>query len=220
MAKGMGSGRRALVVEDNVLLAELITSLVESLGFETRRATSVTEALERLDDFKPDVALVDLDLGAGPTGLDLLAAIEKTAPNVAAVILSAHRSPQLVSEGPWPSARKTPYLVKQDITSSKIIGTALKAALDGKPFDNPTEATAPVVQVTPAQAEVLRLMAAGMSNKQIADYRGSTMRAVEQLVHRTFAALGLSTHDNLNPRVEAVRKYRDSEVIVRAHQTH
>jgi CheY-like chemotaxis protein/anti-sigma regulatory factor (Ser/Thr protein kinase) len=54
--------RRVLVVDDNQDAAEMLSALAEHRGHTTRRASDATSALALLDDFSPDVALLDLGL--------------------------------------------------------------------------------------------------------------------------------------------------------------
>lgn len=45
--------------------------------------------------------------------------------------------------------------------------------------------------------------------------RGTTLRATESLVHRTFAALGIEQDKRMNARVLAVRLWQQGKVIVK-----
>ena len=58
------TGLRVLVVDDNVDGAEMLATLVESLGHDTRVALDGLSALEIAEDMRPDVALLDLGLPA------------------------------------------------------------------------------------------------------------------------------------------------------------
>jgi hypothetical protein len=49
-----------------------------------------------------------------------------------------------------------------------------------------------------------------MTNKQIADARGTTLEAAEALIARTMRAMGLDANADANLRVLAVRQYLDS----------
>ena len=61
--------------------------------------------------------------------------------------------------------------------------------------------------LTRTQLEVLRAIALGWSNAEIARRRGSSLRSVEKLITRTFEALGVNHHPELNPRVAATQLY-------------
>ena len=62
----------ALVVDDDDFTRTLVTSMVESFGYDVvGTAGAVTEAMRIAHENHPRLAVVDLDLGEGPTGLDL-----------------------------------------------------------------------------------------------------------------------------------------------------
>jgi len=67
----------------------------------------------------------------------------------------------------------------------------------------------PLGQLTATQIDILRLMALGWSNAEIAERRGSTQRSVEQMVHKIFRALGVKDDPRKNARVEAVKLYAE-----------
>jgi CheY-like chemotaxis protein len=63
---------KILVVEDEALLAMELETIIEECGHEVAGwATSLTEARRLLEHAKPDVALVDIHLADGPTGVDV-----------------------------------------------------------------------------------------------------------------------------------------------------
>ena len=61
--------------------------------------------------------------------------------------------------------------------------------------------------ISRSQIQVLQLMAAGLSNQQIADQRGTTIRAVENLIKRALEAAGIDDSQGLHTRVSASREY-------------
>jgi DNA-binding NarL/FixJ family response regulator len=71
------------------------------------------------------------------------------------------------------------------------------------------------ITITSGQAEILRMIADGLSNAAIAEARGITLRAAEALIQRTFAALGVNGDSNINPRVAAVRMWQQGKVAVK-----
>jgi two-component system, chemotaxis family, chemotaxis protein CheY len=80
-----------LVIEHNWHLRKLIKANLEALGFEVREAVSKRHGLQRLEEGRPDLILLDLDL---PAGMDLLSALRgRYAADPVPVILIAGEPP-------------------------------------------------------------------------------------------------------------------------------
>jgi hypothetical protein len=71
------------------------------------------------------------------------------------------------------------------------------------------------ILISKTQAELLQLIAQGLSNQAIAEKRGTTLRAVEALVNRTYEALNLKVNNSRNLRVEAVKLWKSSKINVK-----
>ena len=56
------SGRKVLVVDDNVDSADMTALLLENIGYEVRTAYAGNAALDQADAFRPDIVLLDLGL--------------------------------------------------------------------------------------------------------------------------------------------------------------
>lgn len=204
------SRARILVVEDDRFEQKLIAELVTGLGYDVRSAANGAEAFATVGEFAPDCVVLDLDLGSRPTGLEVLAVLRRRHPHLPAVVLTAYGSPHLVENDAQLPADCS-YLVKSRLASPEDLRTAIERALDHR---SPVRRMAPdLPAVTRSQAEVLRLLAAGASNEEIANVRGSSKRAVELVVQRVYKRLGVD--DTSNPRVEAARIYMRSGVTVR-----
>ncbi|MBN9034860.1 MAG: response regulator [Rhizobiales bacterium] len=68
----MNEPLKILIVEDEALLAMELESLIEENGHEVAGwATSLAEAQQVLGQVKPDIALVDIHLADGPTGVEV-----------------------------------------------------------------------------------------------------------------------------------------------------
>ncbi|HLP23309.1 MAG TPA: helix-turn-helix transcriptional regulator [Microbacteriaceae bacterium] len=61
------------------------------------------------------------------------------------------------------------------------------------------------VRLTRTQAELLRMIAQGYSNNEIARRRGVTVSAIEQLATSVYKAFDLNGNDGISARVEATR---------------
>lgn len=205
-----------LLVEDEEFTRAMVTGALESAGHEVRGAAAVADARAVLDDFEPHVVIADLDLGPGPTGADLLHRVAQESPWVGLVVLTAHAAPSLA----LPAGTRLPdhvvYLIKSDVTSGQDLQSAMDAAIaHAEPALSPAEDADGRPVISRVQGEILRLIAEGYSNQGISEIRGTSMRATESLVHRTFAALGLGQDKRMSPRVQAVRMWQQGRVSVR-----
>ncbi len=208
-----GEARRALIVDDEAVFRTLVAAAVADFGFDVAAIASGAEVADALEEFDPDVVILDLALGEGPNGLDVLRFIEDHYDWVAVLILSSYRSPELVATLDGPLNARVGYVVKSDVVDLEVLQQAIEQTLDAEPPRRSRSSDLPTI--TRSQAEVLRLMADGLSNSAIAERRGCSVRALERIIGRLYAALGLSDGVDANARVNAVGIYRDRRVDVR-----
>ena len=69
------SAARLLIVEDNFDSAEILALLLERDGFDVRIALDAKEALDTIQEFNPDIAILDIGL-PGITGYELIAKLK------------------------------------------------------------------------------------------------------------------------------------------------
>ena len=87
---------RCLLVDDSEEFLASATRLLESQGaWVVGRARSVEEALRLAQDLRPEVALVDVELGA-ESGFELAAALAAALPAPRVVLISTHDEDELV----------------------------------------------------------------------------------------------------------------------------
>ncbi len=64
---------RVLVIEDNAVLSLTLEVMLKKIGFhDIRKAYSAEEALSVIDEFKPELMLVDINLESDLTGIDVV----------------------------------------------------------------------------------------------------------------------------------------------------
>ena len=212
--------RRAMVVEDDSFTRSLIGHLLESAGFAVCRCASSAEAIDAFSAFDPDVLIVDVQLGAAPNGAQLAKALRQRAPYLGVVVVS--NFPVATSAGmgqPLPMGAS--FLHKSEIEEPQLLLDAIDSALvDSLPriMRSASAENSPLARLTPAQLAILHQVALGLSNAEIARQRGTSLRNVEKLVSRMFAALGVSEDPAHNPRVAATRLYIETMGIPRASE--
>jgi DNA-binding NarL/FixJ family response regulator len=198
--------RLVLVVEDEALTRSLIVEMLESAGFEVQACSSAVEALRECRYADPDAVITDIDLGPGPSGLDLVENLGRTSPHIAVLVLSNY---PILRQHPVNARKRLAYLDKREVGSSASVIEALEAVLRDEVEKRRVadDADAAVARLSRAQLDALRMMAEGLSNAEIAAQRGISKRAAESLIQRTISTLGISPDERLNPRVQAVRIY-------------
>ncbi len=205
---------RVVVADDDAFTVSLVAGGLESQGFAVTSATSVDAALAAVADLDPHALVTDLNFGTTASGADLLDRVARDFPWIGLVVLTSHRSPELAVPNPQLIPASVVYLVKSQLSGVEDLASAVHRAISGQPDDR-LESADDVPTVTAAQAEVLRMLAAGASTRALAEHRGTTVRAVETMLARLFAALGLDTGESANPRVAAVTLWQRGGIRVR-----
>ncbi len=207
---------RVLLVEDEDFTRTMVGEMLSASGINVHPVASVAEAIKSMEDFDPHVVLTDLDLGHGPDGADLLTKIAEERPWTGMVVMTAHASPELAINDASRIPEHAGYIVKSEIHSiQNLISIIQESIIMPGSLTSAESSTENKITITTSQAEILRMIADGLSNTAIAEARGITLRAAESLIQRTFTALGVSGDSTINPRVVAVRMWQQGKVAVK-----
>jgi len=201
--------RRVLLVEDDRLLCSSLAESLRTYGLDTQCAENAKQAKRLLASFDPDVVICDIDLGQGPTGIDLITVVRRQRPDVVAILLSKH--PDSISAGY--SASDIPegvaYLRKSLVHDAQALVEAIDQAAREQttPLRHDKTPSSVLDSLTKTQKDVLRLMALGLSNQEISNRRGVSVSAVEQRIAEINRKLGITADGTTVPRVLAIREY-------------
>lgn len=205
-----------MLVEDEDFTRTMVGEMLGASGIRVLSVASVAEALKSMDEFDPHVVLTDLDLGHGPDGADLLTKVAAERPWTGMVIMTAHASPELAINDASRIPEQAGYIVKSELHSiQNLISIIEESIIMPGNFNGSDSGSEEKIIITSSQAEILRMVADGLSNSAIADARGITLRAAEALIQRTFVALGVNGDSTINPRVVAVRIWQQGKVVVK-----
>ena len=209
-------GFKVMLVEDEEFTRNMVAEMLTNSGVTVSSVDTVAKAIATIDSLDPHVVLTDLDLGHGPDGADLLLKVFKDRPWTGMVIMTAHASPELAISDASRIPDPTVYIVKSEIKSIANLLLAIEESIErtGK-FQKSVAAVSEKITITASQAEILRMIADGLSNASIAKERDITLRAAEALIQRTFQALGVNSDPTVNPRVVAVRMWHQGKVAVK-----
>ena len=204
---------RVIVVEDDDFTRSTVVSALQIQGVDVvGQSSAVAPAMMLFKEVKPDAVVLDLDLGAGPNGIDLAFAIRRNNPKVGIVILTTFEDPRLLhSKIPNPPPG-TVYLVKRKVSEIgslfKSIEKAISNAKTLKTDSKIKQEIAPeLAKVTESQLETMKLIAEGLSNSEIAKVRGVTEKSIEQTISRLVAHLDLPKGASTNQRVQISKMY-------------
>ena len=163
---------RILTVDDHALLREGIAALVnaESDMKLVAEASNGQEAIAKFRIHRPDVALMDLQM-PGLNGIEAINAIRSEFPNARIIVLTTYTGDVQVVRALQAGARG--YLLKGHV-HTELMETI--RAVDAGQKRIPREIAAELAEhvaddnLTQREIDVLRLIAAGNSNKLIADH--------------------------------------------------
>jgi DNA-binding NarL/FixJ family response regulator len=158
-----------------------------------------------------DAVFLDLHLGKGPTGLDLAVAVRRYLPKVGIVVVTSYEEPRLLQSNPPQLPRGTVYLVKNEITNIQDLSDALERSVllasSEKEKGDSGRRISNIGRLTDGQVELLRMMALGLSNAEIAKRKFVTEKSVELSVSRLVRALGIERDPTQNQRVHISKVY-------------
>jgi DNA-binding NarL/FixJ family response regulator len=179
-------------VDDHALVRQGIAVLVGTQPDMTLvgEASNGREAIQQFRAHRPDVTLMDLQMPE-MNGFDAMLAIRGEFPDAKIIVLTTYKGDAQILRAM--KAGAVGYLLKT--TFHKELIETIRAVHSGKKALSP-EASYEIAEhatddaLTPAEVAVLRLIAAGNANKQIADQLSITEETVKSRVKSILSKLG------------------------------
>lgn len=201
--------RKVLVVEDDSLLANLVASLLEDRGFQVAVANDAASARRKVKSFDPDLLLLDLSLGDGPSGVHLAHALSKNRPDIAILVLTKYVDAKSISTQALELPPNVGFLRKQLVAEPDQLIQAIEEVLADRPNNARHDINVgnPFENLPPKGQQILKLLAAGFSNQEIARQTELSVKSVERWVERVYVELGIDSSAQSNPRVKAATTY-------------
>ena len=201
---------RVLVVEDDDFTRLSIAAALREERFDVFDTALASTAATKAEDWMPTAAVLDLHLGPGPTGIDLAKALRRNDPSIGIVILTSYDDPRMLSASMSEPPAGTQYITKRSVAHIDDLVRALATAVRSHTV-KPAHATPPkLANLTDTQHDVLRLIAEGHTNQQIADIRQTSVKTVESLIARLVKALEIPSSAEANQRVLLARAYYEA----------
>ena len=201
---------RLMMVEDDPFTRATLGDALATHGFDIRaRVGTAYEAMEAQRVHNPQVALLDLDLGVGASGIDVAIALREKNPNIGIVFLTTYKDPRLLNSNLPSVPEGAIFLNKLQMNSTAKIAFQISLAIV-KPLAKralPWIRRGPLSSMSAIQIEILKDIAAGLSTSEIARKRGVSEQAIDRSITRISKNLGIPKSADSNLRVQIVRAY-------------
>lgn len=199
------------IVDDEKGLRESIATFVNgSPGFRCVNTYSSAEtALKGLPEDKPDVVLMDINLG-GMTGIECVERLKTAMPGMQILMLTVYEDTDQIFKAL--EAGATGYLLKRS-SPTKLLQAVREVHAGGSPmsssiarkvvasFQKSRQAGEKPAHLSPREEMVLNCLAKGLTYKQIADQLDISIDTIRTYLRRVYEKL------HVQSRTEAVAKY-------------
>ncbi len=210
--------RVLVMVDDAFEMSTLVAALRLHDIDVIAEAKSESVGLNLLRRLQPDVILLDMNI-AGMSSIKIAINMRKENQNIGIVILNTCPDLRLMGESNEDVPAGTKILIKKSIVDFTVLCNAINDSMTSAvekhkvvwingntSFQDHGVATL-MAHLTNTQAEVLRLVASGMTNAQIGRTRYVSEKSVEQVISRVAQELHVHPDANKNMRVQLVCEY-------------
>lgn len=195
-AQGVSNKLRILVAEDDAGSRQLLTEVLDSLGYEVVAAVATgVEAAERAREMKPDAVLLDVHMPEG-SGIEAAEVISRTTPGIAVILFSGDETIS-ISDKEAVTTGAVAFLPKP--TPPRMLDSTIRLAV--------MRAAA----LRSARKDATDAKAALEARKTIERAKGILMRRTACSEAEAYRILQRSSQDRSKPMVEIAKAVLDSE---------
>ena len=198
----------AVVVDDEPLICSIIAEILGSEGWDVAQAHDALSAIRTVNAAAATLLIADIDLGMGPTGIDVVQRVRADNPSIGVVFITNLADPRITGKGWNTIPSDASYIVKTEIGSTTALRAAVTEALGVRTAGaRPSVTHSATHSLSNTQIGVLKMVSEGLSNDEIASSRETTVRAVERLLSRMMIAANIAPGPSA--RVQLARIYWD-----------
>jgi two-component system response regulator NreC len=197
---------RILLVDDHAVVRSGLRLLLDREEGMTAvdEAATADEAIFRMIEHKPDVLLIDVTM-PGTSGIEAIPKLLEASPATKVLVLSMHDDPRYVRDAF--AAGASGYVLKEAADSEVVAG--IREVASGGSYVNPAlgarmvaaeakeQAEAQADPLSEREHEVLRLLALGHTNQEIAKTLYISVRTAETHRAHIMQKLGLASRAEL-----------------------
>ena len=196
-----------VLIDDDLFTRTTLTAALAGSGINVLSvAENGSIGLEAVKNLNPDVVIADLDLGPGPSGIDICHAIRMTKPSIGLILLTSFTDPRIHDPANSSLPRGCRFVSKSELQDIKVLVQEILIARN-KPLQGSQLKKAREKLLSDTQIEVLIAVSQGLSTAEIASQRGVTEKAIEGMIAKIHSTLGISRSKSLNQRVQLARLY-------------
>ncbi len=207
---------RVILADDHAILREGIKALLEKQDEMevVAEASNGQEAVLKVSQFQPDVVVLDISMPM-MDGLEATRQIKRAVPDAKILILTMYDDSEYFFQ--LLRAGASGYVTKKAVGKDLI--TAIEAVYNGESFFCPSMSKSLLLdylrlakdsekaeqeELTPREREIVKLIAEGYTNQQIAELLHRSVKTIES--HRANILRKLDIHDSIELVKYAVRK--------------
>jgi DNA-binding NarL/FixJ family response regulator len=210
--------RVLVVIDDAFEMSTLVAALRLHDIDVIAEAKSESVGMNLLRRLQPDVVLLDMK-SVGISAVKIAVKMRKENQNIGIVILTSCSDLRLMGESNDEVPTGAKILVKKSIVDFTVLCDAIRESkiaavekhkvtwINGNTSFQEHGIAVLMAHLTNTQAEVLRLVADGMTNAQIGRTRYVSEKSVEQVISRVAQELHVQPDHNKNMRVQLVGEY-------------
>jgi DNA-binding NarL/FixJ family response regulator len=210
--------RVLVVIDDAFEMSTLVAALRLHDIDVIAEAKSESVGMNLLRRLQPDVVLLDMNI-VGISAVKIAVKMRKENQNIGIVILTSCSDLRLMGESNDEVPTGAKILVKKSIVDFTVLCDAIRESkiaavekhkvtwINGNTSFQDHGVAVLMAHLTNTQAEVLRLVADGMTNAQIGRTRYVSEKSVEQVISRVAQELHVQPDANMNMRVQLVGEY-------------
>lgn len=206
-----------VLIDDHPVVRAGLRAVLESGGeitvvAETEDSAAGLAAVDRLVALgqAPDVVVMDLELGGGPSGIDTTRQLAASHPGIPVLVVTTYSSAADVQAALQAGAvgyllkDASPADLRDAVTKSAVGMSVLPAEVARRALGGSRGLAVPL---SPREIEILELLATGRTNQQLAAELFISQATVKTHLNHIFGKLGVAT------RTEAVAAAREHGVI-------
>ena len=211
----MSSATNVLIADDHALIRNGLKQVLKSqVGFQVTEAENGEDALKHIREQKPHIAILDIDMPA-MTGFEVAMRVHKESINIDIVFLTMFKDELMFNKAMDIGVKG--YMLKEN-TVAEIV-QCIKFVLAGKYYLSPaiseylirrnSKLVSPaadkngISHLTPAEKDILKLLAMMKTNQEIADEQNISIKTVQNHRYNICNKLDISgTHALLKFAVE------------------